>query len=58
MNFNILKQKMGVYEKNKKILKNEKKNKRKTVVKNKKEPQYLKVKRFSEEDMTKLIILI
>ena len=57
-NFNILKQKMGVYEKNKKILKKEKKNKRKTVVKNKKEHQYLKVKRFSEEDMTKLIILI
>ena len=57
-NFNTLKQKMGVYEKNKKILKKEKKNKKKTVVRNKKEEVRLKVKRFKEEDTTKLVIII
>jgi hypothetical protein len=57
-NFNTLKQKMGVYEKNKKILKKEKKNKKKTIVRNKKEEVRLKVKRFKEEDTTKLVIII
>lgn len=57
-NFNMLKQKMGIYEKNKKVLKKDKKNKKKTVVRNKKEEMRLKVKRFTEEDTTKLVIII
>jgi hypothetical protein len=49
---------MGVYEKNKKTLKKEKINKKKTIVRNKKEEIRLKVKRFTEEDTTKLVIII
>lgn len=57
-NFDVLKQKMGIYEKNKKMIKKDKKNNKKTVVIDNKDDIKLKIKRFTEEDTTKLVIII
>lgn len=57
-NFDDLKQKMGVYEKKKKYTKKTKNKTKNTIVKNKKEDTKLKIKRFTEEDISKLVIIM
>ncbi len=59
--FDNLKQKMGSYnnvEKKKKETKKEKESQKKTIVKNKKEDIKIKVKRFNEDNTSKLVIII
>lgn len=58
-NFEYLKQKMGIYEKKKKDTKKKEKEKiKKTIVKNKKEDIKVKIKRFNDNDSSKLVIII
>ncbi len=59
--FDTLKYKMGTYnnlEKKKKEVKKEKENIKKTLIKNKKEDIKIKVRRFTEENTSKLVIII
>lgn len=59
--FDNLKQKMGTYnnvEKKKKETKKEKESLKKTIIKNKKEDIKIKVKRFNEDNTSKLVIII
>jgi hypothetical protein len=59
--FDELKQKMGSYnnvEKKKKETKKEKEKIKKTIIKNKKEDMRIKVKRFTEDNTSKLVIII
>lgn len=59
--FDHLKQKMGSYnnvEKKKKETKKEKESLKKTIIKNKKEDIKIKVKRFNEDNTSKLVIII
>lgn len=59
--FDNLKQKMGSYnnvEKKKKETKKEKESLKKTFIKNKKEDIKIKVKRFNEDNTSKLVIII
>lgn len=55
INFNTLKQKMGIYEKNKKNLKKDKKRK---VIKHKKKDTQLRVKGFNNINTKKVVIII
>ena len=59
--FEELKNRMGTFnivEKKKKEIRKEKEKTKKTILKNKKEDVKLKIKRFTEENTSKLVIII
>ena len=57
-NFKFLKDKMGYYEKNKKEIKLKQKEQKKKIIKNKSVTKNIKVERFNDKKMSKLVIMM